>query len=88
MQLSLVCAPSCDDILTDVPMLQLVRGGVTCVWSCVVGSFTGMGRVWQLNVKVNLKDVCWAVCYVYLARYIARWRTVVDTVTNCRPSYR
>ena len=50
----------------------------------MVSIFTGMDRVWEDNIKMNLKDMGVRL----LARYIARWRTVVDTVMNCRPSYR
>jgi len=27
------------------------------VWSCMENSFTGMGRVWEDNIKMNLKDM-------------------------------
>ena len=28
-----------------------------CVWSFMVSSFTGMSRVWEDNIKMNLKDM-------------------------------
>lgn len=27
------------------------------VWSCMVSGFTGMGSVWEDNIKMNLKDI-------------------------------